>query len=195
MLRLPPTPEGIAEAARRIRAGEVVAYPTETVYGLAVDPCQPAAIEALFRAKGRPDANPVLLIVSNECQLEGITGQLSAEARACMACFWPGPLSLLLPAAAGLHPAIAPEGGKVCVRCPGLDLARLLCDAVGGPITSTSANLSGEPPATTAEGCGALDISAILDGGPTGASVPSTIYDPDERRVLRAGVVAVIDLL
>jgi L-threonylcarbamoyladenylate synthase len=172
----------------------VVAYPTETVYGLAVDPFQPAAIEALFQAKGRPDANPVLLIVSNECQLDGITGQLSADARACMARFWPGPLSLLLPAAPGQHPAIAPEGGKVCVRCPGLELARMLCDAVGGPVTSTSANLSGEPPATTVDGCATLNLSAILDGGPTGSSVPSTIYDPDERRVLRAGAISANEL-
>ncbi|MBI1318260.1 MAG: threonylcarbamoyl-AMP synthase [Candidatus Hydrogenedens sp.] len=189
MLGLPPTTEGIAEAARRIRAGEVVAYPTETVYGLAADPFNPAAIEAVFRVKGRPDANPILLIVSSECQLEGIAGQLSARAREMMERFWPGPLSLLLPAEPGLHPAIAPVGGKVCVRCPGLPLARRLCDAVGHAITSTSANLSGADPAMDGEACAALNVSAVLDGGPTLSSVPSTIYDPDTGAVIRAGAI------
>ena len=195
MLVLPPNAEGIAEAARRIRVGGVVAYPTETVYGLGVDPRNEEALAALFRAKGRPDTNPVLVIVGSECQLEGIVDDLSPAARECIQHFWPGPLSLLLPAAPGLPDSIAPSGGKVCVRCPGHEVARRLCDAAGFAITSTSANQSGEPPATTASMCMELRIDAVLDGGTLDSQIPSTVYDPDERRVLREGAVATSALL
>jgi L-threonylcarbamoyladenylate synthase len=185
---VPPTPEGLAEAAAILHAGGVVAYPTETVYGLAVDPHSPSALRKLFQVKGRPDANPVLLIVADATQLAQVALSLSARAMHCVETFWPGPLSLVLPAVPGLPAEIAPQG-KVCVRCPGSDLARALCAAFGAAITSTSANISGEPPATHAQA--ALEgVDIVVDGGALAASAPSTVYDPDADVVLREGAIA-----
>ncbi len=186
---LAPSPEAFAEAAQVLRAGGVVAYPTETVYGLAVDPHNADALTRLFEVKGRPDTNPVLLIVDSPLQLDAVALPLSPRARRCAEAFWPGPLSLVLAAVPGLAAAIAPAG-KVCVRCPGSEVARALCNAFGGAVTSTSANLSGEPPATDAAGASLAGVSLVIDGGALPPSAPSTVYDPDTGTVFRAGAIA-----
>ena len=186
---LPPTEDALVLAAELLRADEVVAYPTETVYGLAVNPRSPKALERLFTVKGRGDGKPVLLIVDDAARLASLVRVLDAAARQCMDAFWPGPLSLLLPAAAGLPTQLTGGKDKVCVRCPGCETARALCRVFGGALTSTSANRAGEAPACSV---GALDLDGValaLDGGSLAPSTPSTVYDPATGKVLRAGAI------
>jgi len=179
----------IKEAAQVLRSGEIVAYPTETVYGLGIDPFSETAVERLFRVKSRDRANPVLLIVANEQQLRRVVSDISPDARACMDAFWPGPLSLLFPKASGLPPALTAGGENICVRCTSSSIARDLCLEFGGPITSSSANLSGQPPAVSLEGINLPGIAAAVDGGTLRPALPSTVFDPDARRIIRQGAV------
>ena len=189
MILLPPTAEGLAQAAQAIRAGQVVAYPTETSYGLAADPFSGDALRALFEAKNRETANPILVIISGPSQLEGLAAAISPRARAYMEAFWPGPLSLLLPKENRVPRLLTAGFPKVCVRCPACPVARDLCDAVGGPITSTSANLAGRPPARSLQGLELPGVSLGIDAGSLPDSPPSTIFDPDEMQVIREGAV------
>ncbi len=115
MKRVPPTLEGIAEAAEVIRNGGVVAYPTETVYGLAVNPFSLEAIQQLFVVKGRAESNPVLLIAADLAQVEQVVGHMSDNARQCMAKYWPGPLSLVMPKRDIVPSELSGNGDKVCV--------------------------------------------------------------------------------
>jgi L-threonylcarbamoyladenylate synthase len=186
---VPPTAEGIAAAAAAIRAGKVVAYPTETVYGLAVDPFLETAIERLFEAKARDRGKPVLLIVADLDQLARVTTGLSEKARTYARAFWPGPLSLLLPKAPALPDALTAGSDKVCVRCPAHETARRLCQAVGGAITSSSANWSGQPPVLTLAELDLPGVTLAIDGGALAPSAPSTVFDPDLGILLREGVI------
>ena len=184
-----PTTEGIAEAASLVRAGEVVAYPTETVYGLAVDPFSKAAIQKLFAVKGRAETEPVMLIAADIEQVERLVDGISAAARRYIDRFWPGPLSLVLPRSESLPSELCAGGPKVCVRIPACESARALCLAAGHPITSTSANRSGAPAARSA---GAIDLDGValcIDGGVLPPSLPSTVFDPDARIIFRQGAV------
>jgi len=186
---VPPTDEGLAQAADAIRAGHVVAYPTETVYGLAVDPFNTDAVERLFRVKGRDRGNPVLLIVGGLYQLPCVTRGLSDAARAYADAFWPGPLSLLLPRADALPDSVTAGSENVCIRCPACSIARGLCRAVGGPITSSSANASGQPPARAVADLDLPGVALAIDGGLLPPSPPSTVFDPDTGSVLRPGAI------
>ena len=185
---VPADVAGIQEAADAIRHGELVAYPTETVYGLAVNPFMPEAIERLFAAKGRDTAKAILLIVANAAQLEEIA-DIPGGARRCMERFWPGPLSLILPRKPALPDMLTAGGATIGVRCPSSETARALCELVGHAITSTSANLSGEPPARCVADMHVPGVSLALDGGLLNDLPPSTVYDPVARRVLREGAI------
>lgn len=184
-----PDEAGIDEALHAIAAGGVVAYPTETVYGLAADPFSEEALDALFRIKARDTAHPVLLIVADDAQVAFLAAEVSAHAAACMKAFWPGPLSLLFPAVPGIPGRLLDDTGRICVRCPGHEVARDLCRRRGGPLTSTSANLSGMPPARTPEDACLAGVALVLDGGPLDALPPSTVYDPGSGILLRPGPV------
>lgn len=186
---LPANAEGMGRAVALLRENQVVAYPTETVYGLAVNPFSGAALDALFSVKLRDRGKPVLMIIGSQAHLAGLAAPPSERARKCMEAFWPGPLSLLLPAAEGLSPLLTGGNAKICVRCPGLGLAREFCDAWGGAITSSSANFSGAEPARTAAAALIPGVAGVLDGGALGDSMPSTVYDPDGDMVLREGPV------
>lgn len=186
---VPPTEAGIGEAADAVRNGGVVAYPTETVYGLAVDPFSPVALERLFAVKGRDPNNPILLLVSDDLSLQRVVSGVSARAAYLMRMFWPGPLSLVLPAQPGLHPALLGRDGKVCLRRSSCAAAQTLCAAAGGVITSTSANRSGSPAALALSDMLLDDVAVGIDGGRLAAGPPSTVYDPDEGRVLRCGAL------
>lgn len=189
MKLVPPTAEGIAAAASCIRGGGLVAYPTETVYGLAVDPFSVAAIEALFTAKGRATANPILLVAANIEQVQRVTAAISETAKTYMARYWPGPLSLVLPRVESLPADVCAGGPKVCVRVPACEIARALCAAVGHPITSTSANRSGMPAPSSPADIGLEGVAMCIDGGTLPPSPPSTVFDPDTGTVIREGAV------
>lgn len=190
MQRIEASPESIPLAEKALREGKVIAYPTETVYGLGADPFNAAALELLFEAKGRDRSNPVLLIVASVEQLERVVSTITPEMRALMAEFWPGPLSLVLPRHPALPTGITAGRDEVCVRCPGLAWARSLCDAFGGPITSTSANRSGEPPVHSLEALHLPEVSLGFDGGVLQNDLASTILDGKTGRILREGAVS-----
>ncbi len=188
-------PEGLAEAARLIRAGGLVAFPTETVYGLGADAGDQAAVARIFAAKGRPAFNPLIVHVAEVAALDGLA-ILGPQARRLAASFWPGPLTLVLPLAPGaaLSPLVTAGLGTVAVRVPASPLAQALLRAVGRPVAAPSANPSGRISATRVEhviaGLGGR-IDAVLDGGPCTVGVESTILRPDPATLLREGGVPV----
>jgi L-threonylcarbamoyladenylate synthase len=189
MRLLRPDDAGITAAARLIARGEIVAYPTETVYGLGADPFDVAALRRLFEVKGRDAKNPVLLIVSDMEQLREIAGEISDEARQCMRRFWPGPLSLLLPKSPRLPEYLTAGHGKIGVRQTADPIAVSLCRAVGHAVTSTSANKSGEPPVRVLAELKLEGVAAGIDAGEIPVTAPSTVFDPDEHVVVRVGAI------
>jgi L-threonylcarbamoyladenylate synthase len=188
-------PGSIERAAGVLRAGGVVAMPTDTVYGLAAALDRLDALRRIFEVKGRPEAKslPVLLAGSDSLSLVSEDG--APELLRFAARFWPGPLTLAVPARTGLPDELLGPGGTVGVRVPDLTVARALCAAVGGALAVTSANRSGEPPACTAgevvEQLGrAVDL--ILDGGRTAGGVASTVvgFRSGEVMVFRDGPIS-----
>lgn len=190
MERIEASTASIARAVEALRAGEVIAYPTETVYGLGANPFDERAMNRLFEAKGRDRSNPILLIVSSREQLGRVVAAISPQALACMDAFWPGPLSILFPRHPSLPDLITAGSDKVCVRCPGHEWARSLCEAFGGPVTSTSANRSGTP---VVQSLAELELPGVdlgFDGGTLDSSQASTILDADSGTILREGAIS-----
>ncbi|MCC6488403.1 MAG: threonylcarbamoyl-AMP synthase [Candidatus Hydrogenedentes bacterium] len=187
---VPSTPEGIAEAAEAIASGQLVVHPTETVYGIAADPFSDAALARLFACKGRQESNPILLVAADLEQVREVTSQISEAALRYAEAFWPGPLSLLLPKSPRLPKAVTAGQPYVCVRVPAHPLVRDLCRKAGHAITSSSANLSGEEPATCVEEVEVPGIAICIDGGTLAPSLPSTVFDPERGVLLREGAVS-----
>lgn len=193
LLRAPDEARLIAEAAATVTSGGVVAYPTDTFYGLATDARQASAVARLFAIKGRQGDVAIPLVAADLDQAE-LVGELGPLARRLARRYWPGPLTLVVTARPVL-PAVLLAGGRtVAVRVPDHQVARQLAAAVGFPVTSTSANRSGEPPPTdVADVLRALgdSIDAVLDGGPCAGGRPSTIVDAtgDAPTLVRAGAV------
>lgn len=191
-----PTDEGVADAARILQAGGLVAMPTETVYGLAGDARNDRAVARIFAAKNRPQFNPLIVHLPD---LDSVAryALLTPQARALAAAFWPGPLTLVLPlrADAGLSPLVTAGHETVAVRLPAHPLARRLLQAFGGPLAAPSANPSGRVSPTRADHVMtglAGRIEAVLDGGPCAVGVESTIVALDGLpALLRPGGVAV----
>lgn len=190
---LPPTESGIALAARLLRSGLLVAFPTETVYGLGADACNERAVASIFDAKQRPRFNPLIVHLPDLQSVEAIA-ELPAPARALAGAFWPGPLTMVLKrrAGSGLSDLVTAGLDTVAVRIPENPLARQLLAAAATPVAAPSANPSGRISPTSAahvrEGLGGR-ISAILDGGPCTVGVESTIvgFDNGAPVLLRAG--------
>jgi L-threonylcarbamoyladenylate synthase len=189
-----PTLLGRVEAVAAIlRRGGVVAYPTETFYGLGALARDGAAVRRLAHAKGRPDGKPLPLVAADLAMVEEVA-ELAAVASALAARFWPGPLTLVVPARPGLPAEITAGTGTVGIRVPGSEIARALCRAAGGAVVSTSANRSGAPPAARA---GDLDpgvaarLDGVLDGGPAPGGLASTVVavEGTSIRLLREGPV------
>jgi L-threonylcarbamoyladenylate synthase len=196
-LTLPGDAAGIGRAAERILRGGICAYPTETLYGLAARARDPAALARLLTIKGRAEAHAISLLVADLEMLAGVIDHLPELAGRLIARHWPGPLTLVLPAARDLPPPLVGPGGGVGVRVSSDPVAAALVRAVGEPITATSANRSGEAPATCAAEAALLSgIELCLDGGERGAA-PSTVVEilGASPRVIRAGVLSVAELL
>jgi len=189
-----PDPAALAQAAAILRDGGVIAFPTDTVYGLAVDPRQDDAVERLYDAKGRDRGMAIPLIAGRiEQALEA--ARLGARERRLAEAFWPGPLSIVLPALPAIAAAVRGPGGTVAVRVPDHAVARGLALALGFPITATSANLSGQVAAASAEAIDptlAARLDAVIDVGAAPGGPPSTIIEltPDGPRLVRAGAIA-----
>ncbi len=178
-IRLSDSPRGIRAAAAMLGAGQLVAFPTETVYGLGADARASRAVAGIFAAKGRPRFNPLIVHVADQAAAEQLA-EFSPQAKALAAAFWPGALTLVLPrrADSGLADLVTAGLDSVALRVPDHPLAQTLLRAFGGPIAAPSANPSGRISATLADhviqGLGGR-IAAVLDGGATGVGIESTI--------------------
>lgn len=190
----------IEEAARLLRANEVVAFPTETVYGLGANAKNDEAVQKIFKAKGRPSDNPLIIHISNEKQVEEIVDNVPEVARKLMAAFWPGPLTLVFKKKANSLSTTATAGlDTVAVRMPDHPVALKLIEVASLPIAAPSANLSGKPSPTTAkhvENDLTGRISGIVDGGETGVGLESTVLDctEDIPVILRPGGITKEDI-
>ncbi len=177
----------------------MVAIPTDTVYGLAADPFRPQAVQKIFRLKGRPENKPILLLVESRSQAERLASSVPAVFDRLAARFWPGPLTVILPAAASVPDWITAGTGTVAIRLPGSILVRELIRAARVPLTGTSANRSGRYAAETAGQVRQQFPSGlvfILDGGPARGGLPSTLVDLTARpRILREGAIPAADVL
>jgi L-threonylcarbamoyladenylate synthase len=192
----PPPAESLAAAVAVLRAGGVVGLPTDTVYGLAVDPWQAGATDRVFAAKGRPRGVELPVLVADTAQVGLLCPQVPPDAARLMVRFWPGGLTLVVPRHPGPGPDLGDNGRTVGVRCPAHPVPLALCGVVG-PLATTSANHHGAPPATEAtEVAGLPGVDLVLDGGPrTGR--PSTVVDcsrPGPPVLLRAGQVPWADI-
>lgn len=181
-------------AAVIIRQGGLVAIPTETVYGLGANGLDEAAVAKIFAAKGRPQDNPLILHVAHARDMERFCRDIPQSAYRLADAFWPGPLTMVLPAKDIVPKCTTAELSTVAVRCPDSAVTRKIIELAGVPIAAPSANLSGKPSTTTAEHVfhdhnGKID--AIVDGGPCRVGVESTIVDLTEERprLLRPGGV------
>jgi len=182
-----------ARAAAVLRDGGICVYPTETFYGLGALAGRPEAVARLGAAKLRPEGKALPLVAADVASAFALWARVPPEARALAARFWPGALTLAAPAAPGLPRDVAPEG-TVAVRVPGSAVARELCALAGGPLVSTSANLSGGPPPRRVE---ELDpallarVDAVLDGGEAPGGLPSTVVALGDGapRLVREGAV------
>jgi L-threonylcarbamoyladenylate synthase len=176
-----PERDVLERVVEALTAGRVIAYPTDTFYGLGVDPTSDAAVAALYRVKGRASSEALPLIASDLGRIEAQLGPLSDTARRLAAAFWPGPLTLVVPkGAARLAAGVTAGRDTLAIRVPAHLVARAVAAAIGGLVTSTSANRSGQPPVSTAQGVvRALghDVAMVLDGGATIGESASTIVD------------------
>ena len=181
-------------AAALIKRGELVAIPTETVYGLGADGLNPEAVAKIFAAKGRPQDNPLILHVTGMEQVETLCHSIPDAAYKLAQRFWPGPLTIVLPAKECIPKCTTGGLSTVAVRCPACDVTRQIIELSGVPVAAPSANISGKPSTTTAdhvihdhEG----KIPMVVDGGPCQVGVESTIVDltEDRPRLLRPGGV------
>jgi len=183
------------DAVLAIRRGGVVAIPTDTLYGLAVDPFRAEAVERLFAVKGRDASQALLLIAADVDQVRTSIGDLSPLAARLGSRFWPGPLTLLLAPPATLPPAVSAGTSRVGVRVPAHAVARALCATFGGPLTATSANISGDPASASPDDIARTlgdRIDVLVDAGMAPGGPPSTIVDATGAVpvLVRAGAIA-----
>lgn len=175
-----PEPEVIDQAAALLREGAVVAFPTETVYGLGASALDGRAVARIFEAKGRPNDNPLIVHIAERAQLSAVTQSVPPVAERLMDLFWPGPLTLVMPKHPDIAEAVTCGLDTVGIRMPSHMVARSLIKAAGVPVAAPSANRSGRPSPTAAEHVVedlAGRIPMVLDGGETGVGVESTVVD------------------
>jgi L-threonylcarbamoyladenylate synthase len=175
-----PSPDLLRQAADAIRGGGVVAFPTDTFYGLAADPRSADPVSRLYRVKQRAAGQPIPLIAADQDQVRRQVGTMTEMAGRLAAGFWPGPLTLIIEAAPALCADVCDSGRRIAVRVPADRVARGLARTAGHPITATSANRSGERPASTAEDVVVSlgeSIDVLLDAGTVPGGLPSTIVD------------------
>jgi L-threonylcarbamoyladenylate synthase len=198
MMRVDPAScraEDLAAARDWLRAGRIVAYPTDTFYGLAVDPTNAAAVQALFDLKGRDPRVAMPLIAASMEQVRAIAGPLNDASSRLARAAWPGPLSLVLDASPAIAAEVHASRHTIAIRIPAHRVASALADAFGGAITATSANVSGEPPVSSAGALGVVGRDPrviVVDGGTTPGGAPSTIVDArgDAPVLIRDGAIA-----
>ena len=187
-------PEQVSDSVRILRGGGVVAIPTDTLYGLAADPFNDQAIRTLFRVKRRRDSEPIPLLLASADDIDRYATNVPPAARALAEALWPGPLTLVVQRAGNVPDAVTGGTANVGLRVPDSWVPRAIARELGAAITGTSANISGSPPATTAEAVRAQlgdDVDLVVDGGQT-PGVASTVVqvDKDGPRILRQGAIS-----
>jgi L-threonylcarbamoyladenylate synthase len=194
-----PSAEDLAAALAALRRGEVVVFPTETFYGLAADALNPAAVERVAALKGRAADSPIAVIIANRAMLADIAAEVPPAAEKLIARFWPGPLTLVLPAKKNLPAPLVNAEGKIGVRVSSHPVAARLARDLGRPLTATSANPSGKEPARTlaearAYFTGKLDV--FLDGGALAGKIGSTVAEiaGERLKIIREGEIAAEEL-
>ena len=180
-----------------LTAGNVAALPTDTFYGLAVDPVNLRAVERIYELKTRARHKPLSLLIGETAQAYGLARQLDTAFDRLAERFWPGPLTIVVKAGTRLPLRVTAQTGNVALRVPEAAIPRAVVQKLGVPITATSANLAGRPECTTARGVMEQlghEIPLIVDGGPTGRSVATTIVDlsggGNSWLILREGAIA-----
>ncbi len=186
----------LKRVADLVRRGGIIVYPTETVYGIGADALNPAAVRRVIRVKRRADPKPILVIVSARRAVVPLVQRISPDAEVLMEHFWPGPLTLVFKAAKEVPREISRDSGTIGIRVPSSPLCLQLCESTGKPLTSTSANISGEAVAGTVQEIRAEfgdSIDLYIDGGPLSGRMPSTVIDvaSDVPAVIREGAVPV----
>ena len=189
------------DAAREVfKRGGVIAYPTETFYGLCVDPFNEGAVERLFTLKGRTAKNPVSVIIPAVSMLEKVAVEVTPLARTLIKRFWPGPLTVIFKARSNVPPLLLGSTGKIGVRVSSSPVAKRLSETLSSPITATSANPSGSQPPASAEEVlayfnGSIDV--LIDGGRLPGRLGSTVVDAtgESLAVVRAGEVPTEEIL
>ena len=189
----------IRRAVLVLQAGGVVAFPTETFYGLAVDAMNGGAIERIFAIKGRAFSNPIALIAGDKSGIGALVAEIPAAAQRLMQGFWPGPLTLLFSASPRISPRLTAGTGKIGIRISSHPIAAGLAMRLGGPITATSANLSGAPECSNAaEVLANLGdrVDLVIDGGATPGGKGSTLLDitADPPVCLREGAITRLNI-
>ena len=185
----------VTRAASVVRTGGVIAFPTETFYGLGVTPFDPSAVHRLFQLKGRSTGSgPILVLIRNRTELKSLVSEISPSAELLMNACWPGPLTIVFRASPRVPPLVTAGTGTIGIRLSAAAPLQRLLEAVDGPLTGTSANRSGALPATTAEEVQAslgVDVDLILNGGRTPGGLPSTVVDTTVQpvRMIRDGAL------
>jgi L-threonylcarbamoyladenylate synthase len=188
----PRTLEAIDRAVDLLRGGGLVAIPTETVYGLAADALDEDAVAAIFRAKGRPATNPLIVHVADETMARSLAAGWPAAAGAITRTLWPGPVTVVVPKGGAIPDIVTAGGSTVALRCPAHPLTRMLIQRLGRPLAAPSANRSERVSPTTAlhvvEGLGPR-VGLVLDAGPCPHGIESTVVDctTEPPRILRPG--------
>jgi L-threonylcarbamoyladenylate synthase len=191
-----PQPDRIDYIVSCLRKGDVVALPTDTFYGLAVDPVNLRAVEQIYQIKTRQKHKPLSLLIANLGQAYTLARDVDAMLDKLADKFWPGPLTVIVRAGSKLPLRSTANTGNVAIRIPDAAIPRAVVEKLGLPITATSANLQGAPECTHAAGVRdqlADRLPLIVDGGPTGRAMPTTIVDlslgPGRWEILREGAI------
>jgi tRNA threonylcarbamoyl adenosine modification protein (Sua5/YciO/YrdC/YwlC family) len=195
-----PAREVLDAAAEAVLRGGVIAFPTDTLYGLGCSLFDVAAVEMISRLKRRSPSLAVISLIPEASQVFGLATDVTELAERLIAKHWPGPLSVIFLASRIIPPRVRGVGGTVALRVPKDNLCQSLLERIGGPVVSSSANLSGLPPAETAEEVVRVfgnQLDLVLDGGPRRGGVPSTLVDlsgPRPRLLRRGGLDVAADL-
>ena len=189
----------LRQAIASLKRGDVIVFPTETVYGLGADALNPAAVEKVFLLKGRNSDTPIPIIVADQAMLKGLVEQIPPIARKLMEQFWPGPLTLVLRAAPSTPKQLLNRTGGVGVRVSSASVATQLARELGRPLTATSANLSGQQAASTieqAQNYFAGDIDIFVDGGKLPSKIGSSVVEviDDCIKIIREGEISAAQL-
>lgn len=189
-----PAERDIVEIAAVIKAGGVIVYPTETLYGIGANALSHDAVRRVVNAKQRPDDKPILVLVHEPESLDSMVEKVPDAAKILMKSFWPGPLTLVFPARAGMSEAVTKSAGTIGIRIPSSEFCRKLVAECGCPLTSTSANIAGRPTFPTIDEIKAElgdSIDLYVDAGRLPDSLPSTVIDVTVTPpvILRAGAI------